>query len=606
VAVSHLIVGTAGHIDHGKTSLVRALTGVDLDQLPEERARGITIALGFTHLALPSGRVAAFVDVPGHERLVRTMIAGASGLDAVILCVAAPEGVMPQTREHLHILDLVGVQRGFVALTMCDLADADTIELAQMEIEDVVAGTFLEGQPIRQTAAGSQPIGLEEVVEALDCIAITDRATDGVFRLPVDRAFIQKGFGTVVTGTARAGTIRDGADVRIEPIGMKARIRGMQVHGASVKQTRAGLRTAINLAGIEREDLARGMVIVAEPGVVPASVIDARLRILPSAPVLESAARVRLLVGTAEVMAVTEVIGADRILPGGEGWVQLRTETPIVALPQDRFVLRRQSPVETLGGGTVLDPWAPRARKKRHAAVAAELEALASGDMQVFLSRAGPGGLSRHVAAVRGATDGVHLGDQVIHPHHVQRFEDTLTQRLDTWHAAHPLTPGAPRRELHTGPLSVLDERAFGSLLTRMNDAGTVVLDGPRIRLASFVVQLDSSQAAAQAVLEQSLKNAGLAGLKYTETVAAHGDLLHLLLSANTAVRIGAHVVHRKGVDRMVQAVRDHLDSHGQLKPADFKALTQLSRKHAIPLLEWLDSQRITVRRGDARFAADS
>ncbi len=603
---SHLIVGTAGHIDHGKTSLIRALTGVDLDRLPEERARGITIALGFTHLTLPSGRIASFVDVPGHERLVRTMIAGASGLDAVMLCVAAPEGVMPQTKEHLDILNLVGIQAGFIALTMCDLVDEDTIELARMELEDVVSGTFLEGKPILQTVAGTNPTGLEGVMQALDDIAEQQRPTQGRFRLPVDRAFIQKGFGTVVTGTARAGTIRDGTDVRIEPIGLKARIRGMQVHGNPVTQTQAGLRTAINLAGIERDDLARGMVVIEEPSLAPASIIDVHLQLLDSAPLLQTRTRARLLVGTAEVMAVVEIIDDDLVTPGDETWAQLRTEEPIVAMPGDRFILRRESPVETLGGGTILDPWAPRARKKRHSAIAQELTALRAGNTDILLSRAGAQGMDLPTAITRQVSGGVRLGDRTYHPQWIARFTDSLTTQLQAWHEAHPLKHGAPRRELHNGTIDVLDERAFADLLGQLHDAAVVVLDGPRIRLPTFCVKLDAGQATQQKALESELCAAGLTGQKYSEVATAHNELLHLLIDSGKVERLGPHIIHSSCLNEMVAAVRAHLNQHEQLKPADFKALTNLSRKHAIPMLEWLDTQRVTIRRGDSRFAGDN
>jgi selenocysteine-specific elongation factor len=605
MSASHLVIGTAGHIDHGKTSLVRALTGVDLDSAPEERARGITISLGFTHLRLPSGRVAAFVDVPGHERLVRTMISGASGLDAVMLCVAAPEGVMPQTREHLDILNLMGITQGFVVLTMCDLVDADTIAFARMEIEDITAGTFLEGHPVLETVAGDAPAGLEQVIATIDAIADQPRAAEGPFRLPIDRAFIQKGFGTVATGTARAGAIQDGAEVRIEPVGIKARIRGMQVHGEAVKQTQAGFRTAINLAGIERDDLSRGMVIVSEMGASPASILDVQLHILPTAPSIESGTRVRLLVDTAEVMAVLDVIGAAYVEPGRTAWAQLRTETPIVAMPQDRFVLRRESPVETLGGGTILDPWAPRARKKRHADITAELEALHGGDTTIFLKRAGPQGLGREARRQRGVTADTLLGDRAIHSDWMDHFRNAVIEQLTEWHKAHPLVPGAPRQALHIGSLSALDDRAFFALLATLETEGAVVLAGPRIRLESFSVQLDPAQRTARDALEQALRQAGLTGLKYAETVTADGDLLHMLLGTQRAERIGAQVVHKALVDAMVSDVRQHLAAQGQLKPADFKALTNLSRKYAIPMLEWLDAKKVTQRRGDSRFAAN-
>ena len=295
---SPLIIGTAGHIDHGKTSLVKALTGVNLDRTPEEQQRGITISLGFTHLDLPNDRRAAFVDVPGHEKLVRTMIAGATGLDVVVLCVAANEGVMPQTREHLDILGLLGLNRGIIALTKCDLVDEEMLELAKLDVEETVENTFLANAPVICTSVGEQPTGLEALTAALAGFVTDERASDDWFRLPIDRAFIQRGFGTVVTGTARGGTLTDGSAVWIQPLGTASRVRGIQVHGASVPSATAGQRTAINLAGIERDDLARGMVVLNNPDIAPASILDTKMKLLAHAPAIESGGHVRLLVGT--------------------------------------------------------------------------------------------------------------------------------------------------------------------------------------------------------------------------------------------------------------------------------------------------------------------
>jgi len=361
--LSNLVIGTAGHIDHGKTSLIRALTGVDLDQAPEERERGITIRLGFIHLDLPSGRRAAFVDVPGHERLVRTMISGATGLDAVLLCVSAMEGVMPQTREHLDILGLLGMQRGVIALTMTDLADEETLELAELDVADMVAGTFLDDAPIIHTSAGETPAGLEDLRRALDALGAPPRPASGTFRLPIDRAFIKQGFGTVVTGTVRTGTLEDGAEVEVQPGGIQARVRGLQVHGGAQGQTHAGQRTALNLAGIERDDLDRGQVVVRRGSLTPTSMVDTILTLLPGTPEIADGQRVRMLIGTAEVLA-----SLSHITPPGDPsaahFVQLRTERPIVAMAGDRFILRRESPMTTLGGGQVLDAWAPRFRAR--------------------------------------------------------------------------------------------------------------------------------------------------------------------------------------------------------------------------------------------------
>ncbi|MGB0637938.1 MAG: selenocysteine-specific translation elongation factor, partial [Myxococcota bacterium] len=601
MTASQLIIGTAGHIDHGKTSLVRALTGVNLDRTPEEQSRGITISLGFTHAELPDGRLAAFVDVPGHERLVRTMIAGATGLDAVVLCVSATEGVMPQTKEHLAILDLLGVERGFVALTMCDLADDEMLELARLDVEDAVQGTFLEGAPILDTASGDHPQGLDAVREQIATMAVQSRPQDAIFRLPIDRAFIQRGFGTVVTGTARGGSLSDGSEVWILPIDIKSRVRGLQVHGAAVEQATPGQRTAMNLAGIERDDLARGMVVVSNPNLQTASVIDAKVRMLPNAATIPSGGRVRLLVGTAEVLAVAEVIEEDALVGGQSHWVQFRTETPIVAVPHDRFIIRRESPLETLGGGVILDPWAPRARRKNHEQVKTELEALAAGDNHVFLSRAGMNGLSKEEAAIRGIHDATPLANRRLHADHYDALCSTLVHALEQHHAKHPLEAGAPRRALHTGTLLALSERTFDALITQMMEAENIVAEGPTLRLPSFSILLTPEQQDAHNALNARILSAQLEGIRFSTLVKESPDLLQLLLNAEIVERVADQVVHSTVLEQLIVDVRSFFDKQTALQPADFKAITGLSRKHAIPLLEWLDGRGITRREGSSR-----
>lgn len=601
-----LIIGTAGHIDHGKTSLVRTLTGVNLDRLPEERERGITIALGFTHLSLGGDRRAAFVDVPGHEKLVRTMIAGATGLDAVILVVAANEGVMPQTREHLAILSLLGVARGFVVLTKCDLVDEETREFAELDVMDAVTGTFLEGAPILGTALTDTPEGIDRVLEQL--VAIADdpdrsRNSTDCFRLPIDRAFIQRGFGTVVTGTATGKPIKDGAQVWIQPLGISSRVRGLQVHGEAVTTTEAGQRVAANLAGIERDDLARGMVVVSNQALTPASMLDVSLQMLPGAASIPAGGHVRLLVGTAEVLAVADPIGQDALNAGQHQWVQLRTETPILALPGDRFIIRRESPMETLGGGIVLDPWAPRAKRKNHPAIVADLVALSDGDKARLLLRAGLAGMTPEQAQVRGHLTGTTLGDRLLHPEHITTLSECLCAALSMWHKNHPLDPGAPRRALHSGALAALTERAFDALIAKLVEDDTLAVSGPTVRMSGFSVQLDSAQKAAHDQMVSTLADAGLEGERFDILIKSVDGLLQLLIDNGTAIRVGERVVAAARLNDLSAQIQTYFTGSPRLTPSDFKALTGLSRRTAIPLLEWLDSQGITRRDGDARVA---
>ena len=580
------VVGTAGHIDHGKTSLIRALTGVDLDSLPEEQERGITIALGFTSLALSDGRVASFVDCPGHERLVRTMIAGATGIDEVLLCVSATEGVMPQTREHLAILELLGIQRGRIALTMCDLADEEMRELAEEDVRDAVEGTFLEHAPIVQTSAQTGE-GLELLLQGLTAGAAVERRLGGPFRLPVDRSFVQRGFGVVVTGTTLSGEVRDGEELVILPSGAKARVRGIQVHGQSQPQSRAGLRTALNLAGPTREELPRGTV-VADPRVPVTSMLDVRLRLLEEAPEVKDGGRVRLLIGTAEVMA--------RVHPVGERHAQLRTSEPIVAMPGDRFILRRESPVTTLGGGQVLDPWAPRLRSRDHEAAILQLQRLEEGDRQVLLERAGLPGLSTKDAAFRGLI-GIRFGDRVLSEDAVQAHTEALLQNLDAFHEASPLSLGAPRRSLRRGRLEALDNAAFDALLESI---GGLVLEGPRVRRVGFQVELSAEQRGKLERILRFFEEQGWEPVAFKE-LEFEPALIEWLMDTAVLAKVAGRLYLQKTLDALVVQVEQALAQEGELSPSRFKELTGLSRRGAIPLLEWLDAQKVTRRQGDVR-----
>ena len=602
------IVGTAGHIDHGKTSLVRALTGVDLDTLPEERRRGITIALGFTRLELPSGRAVAFVDVPGHERLVRTMIAGAAGVDAVLLCVSASEGVMPQTREHLDILELLGVRHGLIALTMGDLVDPDLAELAGEEVRDTVRGTFLADAPVVLTSAHTGA-GLEQLRALLDALPVRVRGIDGPFRLPVDRCFVSPGFGSVITGTVLSGQIRDGDEVALLPGGERGRVRGIQVHGERVRASRAGLRTALNIAGGERDGLPRGTVI-AQPGRVPVtSILDVRYRHLPGAPRLRRGARVRLLIGTAEVMAVADPLDAEALEPGADCLVQLRSAEPLACMPGDRLILRRASPVITVGGGEVIDPWAPRVRRRDAPRAVAFLRRLLAGDRLAFLERAGPAGLDAAAAAERLGGElerAVSLGGARLSPAQVEALERWLVEALGRWHAENPLASGAGRRVLHRGRLAALDGAAYAALLDRAAAAGQIAIDGPRIRLPGWAVRLSPGQRRAEAALRQRLSEAGLEALPSAEAVEGLADgeaLVALLVERGEIVRLGARLLLGARTEQLIADVRALLAERGRMTPGDFKELTGLSRRTAIPLLEWLDAQGVTVRSGDARVA---
>ncbi len=604
-----LVVGTAGHIDHGKTSMVRTLTGVDLDSLPEEQARGITIALGFTALELEDGRRAAFVDCPGHERLIRTMVAGVTGIDAVLLCVSAVDGVMPQTREHLAILGLLGVERGAIVMTMADLVDEELLELARDDVADAVAGTFLEGAQIVDFSAVTRQ-GVDALKALVEEFPSTQRSSEGAFRLPVDRAFVRSGFGTVVTGTAWSGTLKDGDIVRLLPSEREARVRGIQTHGVGTKEGLAGRRTALNLAGVEKSEVPRGTVIASGP-VPNALMIDVQYSHLEASPPLEDGSGVRILLGTSERIG-RMYAAADREMfnPGVTTWAQIRLDGPLPCLPGDRFVIRRTSPLETLGGGTIVDPWTRRMRHRDRVRFGKEMARLHGGDASVFLERAGEDGLS--VAELRERTAqevGVLLGDRLLAAPVVARLQGALLEALTTYHTENPLSLGAHLRELRRGRLGHLGDRVFDGLVAILAQNKSVQVDGPLVRIVGFSVSLSATQQALRKRIESTLTTAALEGIEPKDLHKKHPEAevsgLMRLIEADGFGRQVAGIgwIRAAALDGLIDDLRKWFAGNDSLTPGDFKELTSLTRKRAIPLLEWLDKSKITRRAGPSRVA---
>jgi len=602
-----LVIGTAGHIDHGKTSLIRALTGsTELDRLPEERERGITVTLGFASRVLPDGRQVAFVDVPGHERLVRTMIAGATGIDAALLCVSAVDGVMPQTREHVAILELLGLTSGVIALTMADLVDDELAALAALDVQGAVAGTFLADAPVVPVSAVTG-VGLDALIAALSALPERVRAVDGPFRMPVDRAFVRPGFGTVVTGTVWSGRLDDGAQVRLLPDEVTARVRGIERHGEAVAQALPGRRCAINLAGIERADAGRGSVVVVGPVPCP-SMIDVRYTHLADAPLLPDGAPVRVLLGTAERTGRLHLAVDDDAIGPGTTPAQLRLDEPLPCLPGDRFVVRRVSPVETLGGGVVVDPWAPKLKHRDRVRHGEEILALYGGDRGVWLTRVGEVGLAAEAWAERGGTGGVAVGPQVLSAIARARIGEALLQMVEDHHRASPLVRGAFRRELRHHRLGHLSEPVFDALIDQEVAAGRLAVDGPYVRRAGFVVSLTPAQAALRDQIVAWYAEAGLDGLELRDLAArTRSQELAALVKLIEAEGIiepvaGLGWVARAGTDEVERRVRAWFADAPELTTGGFKELTQTTRRSAIPLLEWLDRRRLTRRVGDLRY----
>lgn len=634
----HAIIGTAGHVDHGKTALIRALTGVDTDRLPEEKARGISIELGFAPLRLPSGRRAGVVDVPGHERFVHHMVAGAAGMDAVMLVVAADEGVMPQTREHVEILSLLGVRHGLVALTKVDLVDPELLQIAEQDVRDYLSGTFLAGAPVIPVSSVTGQ-GLDVLLRELDRLLdrVPGRDPRGPVRLPVDRVFVAPGFGTVVTGTLVSGTVRVGDGVEVLPGGREARVRQVQVHGERVEEATAGQRVALNLAGLEHRFVERGQV-VCTPGVYSStSRLAVRLELLPGAPPLRSGARVHFHLGTAEVSARVVLLDREELAPGSTCLARFGLEDELVAARGDRFVVRSWSPPRTVGGGTVL---APHSWHRRY--VASHLESLrelesggVSGELVALLEEgevlraaedlAGRLGLAPdHVSAVlrelldRGRVERIAGpeegggGEWWASATRMAVLRRRAAELLAAYHVRHPARAGMPRGELRQR-LGIGDVRAFSALLAGWEREGTVRAAGDRVSAAHFRPASSGPLARARRLVVEKL-TAGrfsppTAGELIEEVVRAGverehaADLLETLAQEGEIVRISGELYLAPEVYRELCAmVTEYLRRHGSMTAAQFRDLLGTTRKYAIPLLEHLDAARVTRRSGDLRL----
>jgi selenocysteine-specific elongation factor len=628
--MKHVVVGTAGHIDHGKTSLVRALTGIDTDRLPEEKARGITIDLGFAFLEEPGDLTIEIVDVPGHERFVKNMLAGVGGIDLAMLVIAADEGVMPQTREHLAICSLLHIRAGLVVLTKADLVEADWLELVREDVASLVRGTFLEGAPVVGVSAKTGE-GLPDLRALLRDLAarVPERGTDALPRLPIDRVFTVKGFGTVVTGTLAAGRFAVDDRVEVYPRGLQAKIRGLQTHGHAVTEARAGQRTAINLQGIDRAAIERGDVVGLAGTLVASLLVDATLELLGDAPrALKSRTRVRFHAGTTEVMARVLLLEGAELEPGHRAFARVRLEAPIVALPGDRFVIRSYSPIVTIGGGTLLDVDPPRFKRKAPALVA-HLALLERGSPDAVLEEhvrhAGAGGvrltaLSGRVpfgpARLRELLAALVAGGRVLavdrdwymHPESFARLRGLALAALEEFHRAQPLRPGMSREELR-GRAGAPDEKVFAHLLSTMEAEGAVRAERDKVRLASHEVRLSPEQQRVVDQVEREFLTAEAAPPSPEEALGHAGvtgdeehDLFQVLVEGKKLVRVKESLFfHARALDTIQEKLVALLRERKEIGPADIKDLLGISRKYAIPLLEYFDGRRVTARVGERR-----
>jgi selenocysteine-specific elongation factor len=622
-----LIVGTAGHIDHGKSALVRALTGTDPDRLKEEKERGITIDLGFAHLELGGGRVASFIDVPGHERFVRNMLAGAHGIDAVMLVVAADESVMPQTREHFHICRLLGIPAGLVVLTKCDVADTDSQTVAEMEARELVAGSFLEGAPVLRVSARTG-LGLGELRQALRGLAerATERPVDGLLRLPVDRAFTLRGFGTVVTGTLVSGALAVGDEVELLPSARRSRVRGLHVHGQSVERVDAGNRAAVNLAGLDVAEVARGDVLVRPATLRASRLLDVEVSLLAGEKPLRDLSRVRVHVASAELLARVRLLGGERAEPGRPVRAQLRMERPAVAGRSDRLVLRSYSPAATIGGAVVLDPVPPtRRRRDAGSAPPAPARADAAAAARALVEQAGSAGIDTATLAARltlpqadvpallGRVPGVAAvgRDPVWYVSHqaLDGLAESARAALQRFHGDSPLKPAMPREELRRRVFARAPDGAFERVLEALGAAGETRLASEGVALARHVIRLSGPEEQARAALLEAARAAGLEGVDLDRVASAArlpraviDRVSKVLLAEGELRRVGEGLVNAGSLDTLKAQVRARWPPGSRLDVAAFKDLTGLSRKFTIPLLEYLDRERVTRRSGNDRL----
>lgn len=618
----YIILGTAGHIDHGKSALVKVLTGIDPDRLKEEKERGITIDLGFADLTYPDGLTVGIVDVPGHERLVKNMLAGAGGIDLVLFVIAADEGIMPQSREHLHICNLLKIKSGLIAITKVDLIDKDWLELVEDEVRNFVKGTFLEGTAIVPVSSKTL-VNINLLKEKIREVAlqVEPKPTKGLFRLPIDRVFTLKGFGTVVTGTAISGSISVDDDVEILPSNIKSKVRGLHSHGKPIQAAYAGQRVAINLQGVDKEELQRGDAVVVPEKLMPTKKIDAKVELLSDAPVLKSKSLVHFHLGTSETTARVILFGMNELKAGETCYCQFRLQEPVIAMSGDRYIIRRFSPVDTIGGGEVLDPLSYRRSYKEGLD---DLQTFETGSLSekiaVKVKRSGIHGIKISLiegwikAEIPSITESIRdlkekgilmqFENILIHKSAFDSFRETVKKIMDDFHKKNPLKPGMLKEELRAH-LSI-EPRLFGNLINSLKD---IVLEKELVRLSTFKVALSQVDETVKTKILELLEKSGFQPPTKEELSQSlkmdqkrFSDILKLMSKEGSLIRINDSMYLTSSTyKRMIENLKNFFSKKPEMTVAEFRDVLNTTRKYALPFLEYLDSNKITLRVGDIR-----
>ncbi len=629
--MKQVILGTAGHIDHGKTSLIKALTNIDTDRLKEEKERGITIELGFAHLDLPGGKRLGIVDVPGHEKFVKNMVAGATGIDLVALVIAADEGVMPQTREHLEICELLKVNHGLVVLTKIDMVEHDWLEMVKEDVTEYLTDTFLADSPIVEISSVTGE-GLDELVKVLDELVqkIPERDMGHIFRLPIDRVFTMKGFGTVITGSTVSGKVATGDEVTIYPHKIASRIRGIQVHNREVNEVRAGLRTAINFQGLEKTAILRGDILAAKDSLMPTYMVDVILKLLESAPrKLKNRAKVRFHTGTSEIISTVVLLGRDKLTPGETCFAQIRLDQPTAVLRHDRYVLRSYSPVRTIGGGEILN--ALPGKKKQFSDIAlSELKLLHAGELDEvielfvslgrfrgveegelpFLTNTSKKKLDEVLKALKAQLR-ITLYDKekglLIHSDFLKKAKNEILENITQYHKDFPLKTGLPKEELRSRTTGAKNPKLFSYLIDRLTKDDTIVQEKEIVRLKDHRVMLAHDQQKTRKNLEDTYLKSGLQPPYFkdlTNTLPGNTgkEILEVMVKEGILLKVKEDLYfHRKAIHELEERLIYFLKEHGTIDTPQFKEMTGTSRKYTIPLIEYFDKIQLTVRVGDSR-----